>query len=152
MKSSHRPSLALAALVLFFTLGSGTASAGIVDSLVSQLGVTNEQATGGAGAIFDYGKRNLEPEDFATVADGIPDMDDLLSAAPDLGESDSALGKLGGIMGDKGGSLGAMASLAGSFESLGLDAEMAQKFLPVVLDYVESTGGEQAMGLLKGLF
>ena len=79
------------------------------------------------------------------------EMDDLLGAAPKV-EKKSTMSQLGGMLGDKGGSAAAIAALADSFEALGLDADMARKFLPVVYDYVESNAGEAAMGLLKGLF
>ena len=56
------------------------------------------------------------------------------------------------MLGGSGGSLGGLTSLASSFESLGLDADMAQKFLPIVSDYVGAVSGDQAMAILKGLF
>jgi hypothetical protein len=56
------------------------------------------------------------------------------------------------MLGGSGGSLGGLASLASSFETLGLDADMVQKFLPIVSDYVGSVSGDQAMALLAGLF
>ena len=140
------------ALVLINLPLSGAAQASdLVSQLTSKLGVTPEQAAGGAGAIFDYAKENLSAEDFATIASGIPGMDGLLSAAPTEG-SDSAMGQLGSMLGDSGGSMGGLASLASSFESLGLDADTVNQFLPIVYDYVGSESGQQARGLLKGLF
>ena len=50
------------------------------------------------------------------------------------------------------GSLGGMGALAEQFSALGLDASDVQKYLPVVMDYVEKVGGPAAMGLMKGLF
>ena len=51
----------------------------LVSSLTDKLGVSSEQATGGAGAIFGYAKDNLDADDFASIAEGIPGMDGLLS-------------------------------------------------------------------------
>jgi hypothetical protein len=67
-----------------------------------------------------------------------------------------ALGSLGGGSGGGGssdggamGGLGALAPLAGTFSSLGLSPDMAGKFLPVVLEYLNSSGGGGAAGLLR---
>ena len=123
----------------------------LVSSLTDKLGVSSEQATGGAGAIFGYAKDNLDADDFASIAEGIPGMDGLLSAAPKA-ESESTLGKVGGMLGGSDSKLGGLASLTSSFDSLGIDPDMVSQFLPVVYDYVGGASGEKAMGLLKGLF
>ena len=123
----------------------------LIQMLTSQLGVSGEQATGGAGALFEYAKENLDAEDFATIAQGVPGMNQMIEMAPEP-ENSSALGKAAGQMGNFDKSLGGMAGLASSFESLGLDADMVSKFIPIVTDYVGSVSGEQAMALLQGLF
>ncbi len=111
--------------------------------LTSQLGITDKQASGGAGSMLQYAQKSLKPDDFSKVADSIPGIDSLLSAAPSLS---SALGALGGD------SLGGMAAIASQFSSLGLNADMIQKFAPIILDYVKGTGGSDVMNLLSGLF
>ena len=47
-------------------------------------------------------------------------------------------------------SLGGLSSLAGPFASLGMSPDMVGKFVPTILDYVQSTGGTDAFTLLKG--
>jgi hypothetical protein len=42
-----------------------------------------------------------------------------------------------------------MANLADSFSKLGLAPDMVNQFVPVILDFVQSEGGQQAMTLLK---
>lgn len=155
MLNHIRPSMLRSITVLLVLMSvQSVAHAGgpdLVQSLVSQLGISGEQATGGAGAIFDYAKDNLSAEDFATIAEGIPGMDQLLIQAPEP-ENESALGKAGNMLGGADTSLGGLAGLASSFESLGLDADMVSKFVPIVSDYVESVSGDQARSLLQGLF
>jgi hypothetical protein len=56
------------------------------------------------------------------------------------------------MLGGADSSLGGIAGLASSFESLGLDADMVSKFMPIVSDYAGSVSGDQAMALLQGLF
>ncbi len=119
----------------------------LTNMLVSQLGVTQKQATGGAGSILSYAKESLSVEDFSKVASSVPGIDSLLGAVPSAG---GALGSAASALG--GGSLGGMAAVASQFSSLGLSADMVQKFTPVILNYVKGTGGSDVMGLLSGLF
>lgn len=112
----------------------------LVSQLVGALGVTPEQATGGAGALFDMAKSKLSADDFAKIASAVPDMDSLPSAAPEAGGLAKGLGGMGG----------GLASLAGSFKSLGLSPDMAGKFAKEALSYVQSSGGDAALKLLEG--
>jgi hypothetical protein len=113
----------------------------LVQQLISNTGVSEEQAQGGAGLLLGLLKDKLSAADFTQVAAAVPDVEDLMASAP---EGDSGLGGLlGGVASALGGSqLGDLASLAGGFSKLGLDADMIGKFAPVVLSFVESKGGE----------
>ena len=121
-------------------------SAELIGKLTKDLKVTPEQAKGGAGAIFGLAKSRLNPGDFAKVAAAVPGMDSLLKAAP-TAKGGSDLGGLGSMV-PKG--AGGLASLAGSFQSLGLSPAMASKFLPVLQNYIESKGGSGVAGLFAG--
>jgi len=126
-------------------------SGSLTDLLMQQLGVTQPQATGGAGAIFGLAKTKMSAEDFGKVAAGVPGMDSLLAAAPATGET--AGGLTGGLAGAAGlggatGSLGSLADLAGSFSSLGMSADMATKFVPVCVQYVQGAAGPETASLL----
>ena len=137
-------------LLAAWSLTAQADTSDLLGTLTNKLGITQEQAAGGAGAIFDYAKKNLSADDFSKIAGGIPGMDGLLSAAPAAeGGGSSMLSQAGNMLG---GSAGGLASLAGAFESLGLDADMVSEFLPLVYDYVGGASGSEAMGLLKGLF
>ncbi len=113
------------------------ADADLTSHLVQALGVTQEQAQGGAGSILKYAKDKLSGDDFAKVAAAVPDTNALLSAAPSISGLGSAFGNIGGI-----------ASLAGSFQQLGLSKEMVGKFVPEILSYVESKGGTEVSNIL----
>jgi hypothetical protein len=139
---------------------------GLVSRLTDSLGVTESQAAGGAGAIFNYAKGRLSPDDFGQVASAVPGIDSLMEAAPStepsdsgdvtgsvgsmLGGSGGALGGSGGATSGVGGALGGLSALAGPFSKLGMSPDMVGKFVPVVLDYVKSTGGSGVMSVLKG--
>jgi Protein of unknown function VcgC/VcgE (DUF2780) len=125
----------------------------LVSILVQKLGITPQQATGGAGSIFSMAKQSMSPTSFGQVSQAVPGMSQLLSAAPSSGTSTSGAGSLMGsaasLLGG-GSGLGNMASLAGSFQSLGLSSGMMGKFIPVILQYVQAQGGSGTMGLLQG--
>ncbi len=121
---------------------------GLVDLLSSQLGVTKDQAEGGAGSIFQLAKQNLNVEDFSSIAKAVPGIDQMIGAAPKVEGSSSSLGGISSMMGSN--KLGGMAGLTSSFEKLGLSGDMVSKFTPIILDYVKNKGGEHAMNLLKG--
>ncbi len=165
MSLQQTPNLArlILAIVLLSPPYVLAADLGLVNLLTSQLGVTTPQAEGGAGAIFEYAKDKMTPDDFAKVAGAVPNMDSLLAAAPKAPEatpSESTLsepglrdlsepGTLGGL-GGLAGKLGGLQGPSGSFGQLGLQPDMVGKFVPVVVDYVKSRGGGSVGALLAG--
>jgi hypothetical protein len=129
---------------------SSIAASGLIDLLTGSLGVTKPQAEGGAGAIFGLAKARMAANEFQQLDQAVPGLDTLIAAAP---KSDALGGSLGGVSsmlgGASGTSMAGLASLAGSFSQLGMKADMISKFVPLILDYVQKTGGEKVMGLLK---
>lgn len=138
--------LLLAAAAGLLPGGSSVLAADLVSLLTQNLGVTPQQAQGGAGAIFDYAKGKLGAADFSKVAAAVPGMDSLLSAAPKTGGTASNLTKLAGGTG----SLGGLSSLAEPFTKLGMSPDMVGKFVPEILSYVKSSGGDAVMKILQG--
>jgi hypothetical protein len=124
---------------------------GLVDLLSSQLGVSKDQAKGGAGSIFQLAKQNLSGKDFSVIAKAVPGIDQMIGAAPKIEKSSGTLGSISSMMGSSSNKLGGMAGLTSSFEKLGLSGDMVNKFTPIILDYVKNKGDEHAMNLLKGV-
>ncbi len=62
-----------------------TQTPSLVGILVQQLGITPQQATGGAGSIFSMAKQSMSPSSFGQVSQAVPGMSQLLSAAPRFG-------------------------------------------------------------------
>jgi len=124
----------------------GSPSPELVGALTNQLGVTQDQATGGAGALFGLAKSRLKPEEFSQVSDAVPGMDGFLQAAPKQGGG-SALGSLGSALS---GESGGLSSIVGAFGSLGLSPDMVSKFIPVITQFVQSKGGASVSSLLMG--
>lgn len=128
---------------------AGAADLGLVKMLTSNLGVTEKQASGGAGSIFNLAKQNLGAQDFTRVADAVPGIDKMMAAAP---KAEGAAGMLGGassLLGGGAPSVSGVAGLAGSFSQLGMNAGMVNSFVPIVLNYVKSSGGETVMNILQ---
>jgi hypothetical protein len=115
----------------------------LIGSLVDKLGVSEEQATGGSGAVFKEAKNNMDPGDYTQLLKAVPGIDSLISKAPQAG---GLAGKASSLLG---GSAGSMTGLTDSFSKLGLSPDMVNQFVPVILDFVQSEGGQQAMTLLK---
>ena len=117
----------------------------LVGALTSQLKVTPQQATGGAGAIFGLTKSKLAPDQFNKIAGVVPGMDKLLAAAPSSGT-----GALGGLDAMLPGQAKGMASLAGSFQSLGMSPGMIGKFVPVMKNFIGAKGGSGVASIFSG--
>ena len=123
----------------------------VVSLITDELDVSSSKARGGAGAIFAFAKDNLSSYDFDKIAEGIPEMDSLLDAAPEV-DDDSLLGGISDTLNIFDDSLGGRAFLAESFDELNMDRDMVTEFLEIIYDYVESASGERAMDSLEDLF
>ena len=123
----------------------------IVDEIMKQVGVSQEQAEGGLGLIFKLAKDKLGA-DFTQVSNVVPEANGLIGKAPaeEQEAGGGLMGMLGGIADKLGlGDLGKLAELAAQFKKLGLDMETVQKFVKVVMTFVESKGGTVVKDLLN---
>ena len=125
----------------------------LIQQLTQSLGVDEGQAKGGAGLIFKMAQEQLEDSDFAQVANAIPGISNLIGEAPAEGKGIAgAIGGLAGALGGGGGGQVAnIAALAGGFSQLGLSPAMVSKFVPVILSFTQSQGGEQVKNILAGV-
>ena len=120
----------------------------LIQQLVSQLGVQEGQAKGGAGLLFKLAQDKLGG-DFSKLTSALPGVLDLVKAAPSGGAA-GALGGLASAFGGKaGGALGGLASLAGGLSQLKLDQGTLAKFVPVILAFVQGKGGDGLKALLE---
>ena len=162
----HTGTSVLVALLL--AAAGPVAAAGLTDLLMSQVGVTQPQAVGGAGSIFKLAQAQMTPGNFAKLKGAVPGMDQYLGAAPALApvapptttvapaatgsklaaaaQALGGTGQLGGV----GGKLATLQQLAPAFDQLGLKQKMIGKFVPVVVDYVKQQGGLSTAKLLTG--
>lgn len=144
--------IGLIALV-YFLLGLGTPAFSegleLVELLVKNLGITTQQAEGGAGSIFNAAKQDMGVEDFKKVTTAMPEVEQLMAAAPKIEKGSGTLGGISSMLSKDTGSLGKMAGLYDSFSKLGLNEDMVGQFIPLISDYAKSKGGETVSNLLK---
>ncbi len=162
-------------VVFLACLGGGWSAAapagGLTELLVGKLGVSQPQAVGGAGSIFQLAKNQMTAGNFAKLSGVVPGMSKYLAAAPALGTAapgagtgalagaaakalggSSALGGTSPLGGQAavGGKLATLQQLAPAFEQLGMKQKLIGKFVPVVVDYVKQQGGASTAQLLSG--
>lgn len=104
----------------------------LVDALNTRLGVDDQQAWAGAGAVLRLAQERLPPAEFSIIEGAVPGARDLLAAAPAVDASP-----------------GGLEPLAESFVLLGMSPELAPQFAQSVIGYVRSGGGEPVAGLLE---
>jgi hypothetical protein len=122
----------------------------LVQQLVTGLGVSEQQAAGGAGLIMGLLREQLASADFARLTEVAPGVEGLIDNAPDnsaaLGGMEGLLGGVASALGGR--ELGNIASLAGGFSQLDLDVDMIGRFVPEVLAFFQDKGGQDIADLV----
>ena len=119
----------------------------LVDMLTRNLGINGTQAEGGAAVMFKAAKDKLGDAEFGKLLGGVPGLTDLLHKAPAGGGGLGGL--LGGLAGSMGGNAGAIATILSGFGKLGLTADHAKKFVPVILEFLRSKVGPDVVSKLE---
>ena len=121
----------------------------LVDMLTKNLGVNGSQAEGGAAVLFKAAKDKLGGEEFGKLLGGVPGLSDLMKKAPASGGGGGLGGLLGGLAGAMGGNAGVIATILGGFGKLGLTAEDAKKFVPVIMQFLRTKVGPDVVTKLE---
>jgi len=118
-----------------------------IPTVVKALGVTEEQARGGMGAIFMAAKAALSPEDYQLISQAVPDVERYISEAPKVNELiGSAMNLLGGSS-----ETAAAANLVGQFNKLDLSPSMIGSFGEQAAAYVKEKSPEGSKNLMSVL-
>jgi hypothetical protein len=119
----------------------------LVDLLTKNLRISGAQAEGGAAVLFKAAKDKLGGQEFGQLLGGVPGLSDLMKKVPAAG------GGLGGMLGSLasavGGNAGLIATVVGGFGKLGLKAEDAKRFVPVILEYLQAKVGPDVVSKLE---
>jgi hypothetical protein len=121
----------------------------LVDLLSKNLGVTGHQAEGGAGVLFKAAQDKLGAGEFGKLLGGVPGISDLMKKAPAAGGGGGLGGLLGGIAGSMGGNAALIATIVGGFSKLGLSADDAKKFVPVIMQFLQTKVGPDVVKKLQ---
>ena len=108
----------------------------LVDMLTKKLGVNATQAEGGAAVLFKAAKDKLGADEFTKLLGGVPGLGDLMKKAPATGGGLGGL--LGGIAGAMGGNAALISTIVGGFGKLGLGADDAKRFAPVMFEFLRT--------------
>lgn len=119
----------------------------LIDTLVSQLGVTPAQARGGSGAILRAAQEKLGAGEYAKLLGGIPGLDGLVREAPAAGGLGKLFGGLASAMG--GGNAAILANVVSAFSQLGLSTDDAKKFLTVMEGVLRQRIGDEGVAKLE---
>jgi hypothetical protein len=121
----------------------------LIDQLTKSLGVSGTQAEGGAAVLLKAAKDKLGAAEFDSQLGSVPGLSDLLKKAPASGGGGGLGGLLGGLAGAIGGNAALISSIVGGFGKLGLKAEDAKKFVPVILDFLRTKVGPDVVSRLE---
>ncbi|WP_111495438.1 DUF2780 domain-containing protein [Marinobacter bohaiensis] len=122
---------------------TGEASA-LVSDLQEQLGVTQTQAAGGAGALMQLAQSQLGGTSFSQVSDEVSGLGSLLGSSGD-GSSNLLSSALSNVS--------SMDGVEKAFGALGLQPSAIEQFAPVILDFLQEQGlGSDLLGNLTSLW
>jgi hypothetical protein len=120
----------------------------LIDMLTRNLGIDGAQAEGGAAVLFKAARDKLGAGEFGQLLGGLPGLSDLMQKAPATGGGGLG-GLLGGLASSMGGNAGAIATILQGFGKLGLTADDAKKFLPVILEVLRTKVGPDVVTKLE---
>jgi hypothetical protein len=116
----------------------------LITRLSQQLKVDEKQARGGAAILFKAAKYKLGNAEFTRLLGSVSGVDALIKEAPQSGG-----GLLGGLASLAGGNTALIATIVSGFSKLKLSTDDAQKFVPIVLDYLRGQVGPEAVDKLE---
>jgi hypothetical protein len=120
----------------------------LIDMLTRELGVSSSQAEGGAAVLFKAAKDKLGTAAFDSQLGGVPGLYELMNKAPATG------GGLGGLLGGLagaafGGNAALIATIVSGFGKLGLTADHAKQFVPVILAFLRNRVSPDVLARLE---
>ncbi len=121
----------------------------LVEQLVSQLGITQQQAQGGAGLLLKVAKDQLGEANFRQVVQSIPNSAALLAQAPPPSGLGGLFGSLASSLGGQVAEVGGLTNVVSGFTALGLDQSQIAPFIATVVAFVEQKGGPQVAAFLQ---
>jgi len=115
-----------------------------IQSVVSQLGINEDQAKSATGGLLNFLKNQGGGNEAQTLIAKLPGAEDLMQSAGSSSESSGSVGgggMLGGLTSAIGQGGGALAALQGS----GLSASQAGPFVKMLVDFARQKAGPETV-------
>ena len=109
---------------------TNTNSAGLIGTVSSQLGVTEEQAMLGTAAVLILARTKMTPEEFQKVTSTMSGVNSILQNTNNMSKLPSTIGS--------------MAELYTAVSNLGIRSSLIDSIVPLVLTYAQVTGGNNS--------
>jgi hypothetical protein len=142
----------------------------LITQIISKVGVDQNQAESGVGAILKFAGENMNKETYSKIAETIGGSSELIekftsnSASSNSSDtssdnsSDKESSVPGGLLssatsalGGLGGKVGGIATLVSGLSGLNLDLGTVKKFVPVISNFLQSKGLGDVATKLNGL-
>jgi len=115
----------------------GAPTGNLSDMIGSQLGLSNDQAKAGLGAVLAYAQTKLPAADFEKVSASVPGAADNIKAAQDAGA-------VTGPIADQ-------SALTAALGKVGITPDVAAQFVPAATNYISKLGGPEVAKIMQGL-
>ena len=116
----------------------------LIAVLSQQLKIDEKQAQGGAAILFKAAKDKLGGVEFSKMLSSVAGVEALVKKAPQSGG-----GLLGGLAALAGGNTALIANVVSGFSKLNLSTDHAQKFVPIMLDFLRTKVGPDVVSRLE---
>ena len=116
----------------------------LIAVLSQQLKIDERQAQGGAAILFKAAKDKLGAGEFSKMLGSVAGVEALVRKAPQSGG-----GLLGGLAALAGGNTALIANILSGFSKLNLSTDHAQKFVPIMLDFLRTKVGPDVVSRLE---
>src|SRR5262245_59555736 len=116
----------------------------LIALLTQKLAVDERQAQGGASILLKAAQDKLGAAEFKRMLGAVPGIEALAAKAPATGK-----GLLGGLASLAGGNAAIITGIVSGFSKLGLGTDDAQRFVPVILDFLRTKVGPDVVSRLE---
>jgi len=114
----------------------------LFDRLKDELGVTETQARRGSAALFKAAQERMKPADFEELLADVPGVRETLKEAPQNRGGGGLIGGLASVIGGQNSDIAQAARILSAFGSLNMGKEEIFRFVPIVVEYLKTHGGE----------
>lgn len=116
----------------------------LLGQLTKQLGISQTQAQVGTAILFKAAQDKLGNAEFQKLLGGVLGVSELVKLAPVNGG-----GLMGSLVAALGGNAAMVANVVTGFSRLGMSADTAKKFMPLISDFLHRHVGAEAVSKLE---